>query len=111
MIINKQKFIENAKRNKAVTEGKALSVHQTLMSAFLEKLSWIRRKTIVVLYEYCVEEKLYFQSIKFYAFKDEEGKWVKKYPYKVQVFYDPKNPKKMCWKKYEQYIELEYAEK
>lgn len=94
-----QKFIAEAKKTGRVTEGICVDVRDSFMSACLDGESDRKKKTIVAMYEYIVNGKRYFLNVKFRLTRDADKEFHNCQPYKVNVFYDARNPQKACWER------------
>lgn len=93
--LSRKRFMRNATEKGFVTDGVCIHVMKTLLSELLWDIPWIKSYRIEAMYEYVVNEKLYFKYIKFRLFKGSEEP---RNPYKIKVYYDIQNPKKSCWK-------------
>lgn len=93
--LSRKRFIRNATERGFVTDGVCIHVMKSLLSELLWDFQWIKTYKIEAMYEYIVNEKLYFKYIKFRLHKENKDK---RNPYKIKIYYDAKNPKKTCWK-------------
>lgn len=84
----KQKFIENAKRNGNITVGEAVDVKIVLADRESSNPR-MRSESRKVKYSYKVNGIEYFKHMTF----QNVGRVSADYPFRVTVYYDPRNPK------------------
>lgn len=86
----KQSFINKAKSNGWVAEGVCVAQKTRYGTHDINDASYLSNDTLIVKYEYMVKGVKYYKKLKFQS----PGMVSIKFPYKVKVYYNPKNPKK-----------------
>jgi len=86
----KERFIDRAKQKGCVTEGTCIKTKTRFGTHDSNDASYLSNDSIIVKYEYMVKGKSYSKKIKFQS----PGMVSIKYPYKVNIYYDEKNPAK-----------------
>lgn len=102
----KRKFKETALQSQCITEGFAMHADYSLMDEFWEGAPWQKRKKLIVTYEYFICDKKFFKKIGFTCHKEADGTFSVQYPYKIRIYYSPKNLKKLYWEKDENSIDI-----
>lgn len=90
----RKRFIRQAEEKGYVTDAVCIHTMKTLVSELLWDIPWIKTYKIEAMYEYVVNEKLYFKYIKFRLHK--EKKEIRN-PYQIRIYYDITNPKRTYW--------------